>query len=117
MIQTEIVNLDSFRDIVENKTKKNVRFNKKCWSIHEKRLCQTISTSLDQVRAQRFKFKWRYENCLWELKYQMREKEILRRYQLQLYNKIHCFFTILKKGDYSMLYDDILVHIIEYIIH
>lgn len=116
IMDLHIVNLNSFQNIVNRKSKKEISRNKKCWLVHVKKINE-INFGY-QTNKISHKTRWHYNNCLWELKYQLNKKQIVEKWKKKLYAKIMNFISILRKGKNNhLLSNDNLLHIIEYLIH
>ena len=111
-----IVNLNSFQNIVNRKSKKEISRNKKCWLVNVKKINEiNFGYQTNKISHQT---RWHYNNCLWELKYQLNKKQIVEKWKKKLYAKIMNFISILRKGKNNhVLSNDNLLHIIQYLIH
>ena len=112
----QIVNLNSFKNIINRKSKKNISSNRKCWFVHLERINQITSNLLTNNLI--IRTRWIYNNCIWEFKYQLRKKQIIEKWKKRMYTKIMNYVSVLRKGEKThLLSNDNLVHIIEYLIH
>jgi hypothetical protein len=108
----EITNLPSFQSIIQKKVKKYKIKMKRCWKVHHIRIHDTHNFLTGPLQTSHF-----YNYCMWELKYQVSVKKKMNLLTEKMYHKLQLYISIINKCCKKMFYDDVSLHITEYLLH
>ena len=108
----EITNLPTFQDIIQRKVKKYKTKVRRQWKVHHMQIFNIYNNHLHTLKRSYF-----YNYCMWELKYQVSVKKKSNIITQKMYHKVQICLSVINKCCKKMFYDDISLHIIEYLLH
>ena len=108
----EITNLPSFQHIIQRKVKKYKTKVRRQWKVHHMQIFNIYNNHLTTLKTSHY-----YNYCMWELKYQVSVKKKSNIITEKMYHKLQLYLSIINKCCKNMFYDDVSLHISEYLIH